>query len=512
MIKKQLNTISKQRGAIIALLCFLHIAILNSQSIVNLVNNGSFEQINKCSNFFDNIGDSKYWFKCTIPGSSDYFNTCATNTNVLSPINFFGNQTAKTGNAYAGFSTFSSFYTNGREYISSGLKSSLITNKLYCINYFVSLAEISRYATANIGIVFTQDSIRYYNPIWPPFTLTNTPVYENTVTIQDTINWVQISTTYTATGNEKFITLGNFKLDVSTSTLQTKPFHPSPNWNYAYYYIDDISITEINPANAAINDTLISRCVSDSVILGTDSTEFASYSWNSTLAGMAALSCTNCPNPTAKPQITTKYYLTKVQCSSTTLDSVVVVVKTPTTNANAGTNQLICEGDILQIGTQDSSAYTSYNWIPNTGLSCTNCAMPYANPNINTTYNLIRQECNIITTSSVQITIDDCNPTFTVPNVFTPNYDDVNDTWGIKFSNTKYIKNFQMHIYDRWGLLVYSTNPTDTEPVEVSTPNSKWDGHTSAGSECSAGVYFYVISFDKNEERVELKGTVNLFR
>jgi len=504
--KEQFNIISRRRGAIVALLCFVLFSFVNAQSIKNLVNNGSFEQINKCSTFFDNINDSKFWFKCTIPGSSDYFNACATNTNVLSPNNFFGTQIPRTGSAYAGLGTYIPSYPNGREYISSGLKNNLSPNKVYCISYYVSLSEISRYSTGNIGMVFTQDSIRIYTPTWPPFTLTNTPIYENTVTIQDTLNWVQISATYTAIGNEKFVTLGNFKTDISTIKTQTKPLHPTPNWNYSYYYLDDVSIVEINPAKASINDTLISRCVSDSVTLGTDSTEFATYTWSSTVAGMAALSCSNCPNPVAKPQVTTKYYLTKVQCSATTMDSVLVVVKTPTTIANAGMNQLICDGDIIQIGTPDSSAYTSYNWMPNIGLSCTNCATPFANPNTTTTYNLIRQECDLITSSSVQVAIDDCNPTYTVPNVFTPNYDDVNDTWGINFSNTKYIKNFQMHIYDRWGLLVYSTNP------DINSPNSKWDGHTSAGSECSAGVYFYVISFDKNEEKVELKGTVNLFR
>lgn len=188
------------------------------------------------------------------------------------------------------------------------------------------------------------------------------------------------------------------------------------------------------------------------------------------------------------------------------MDSVVVVVLAPTTIANAGSNQLICEGDIIQIGTQDSLAYTSYTWLPTTGLSCTNCAAPYANPNTTTIYNLTRKECNVTTTSSVKVSIDDCNPTYTVPNVFTPNYDGVNDTWGVTFSNTKYIKNFTLCIYDRWGLLIYQSNSG------TSTPNIKWDGHTMSGSECTNGVYYYIVTFDKNEEPIQLKGSLSLFR
>jgi gliding motility-associated-like protein len=424
------------------------------------------------------------------------------------PSNFFGFQISRTGNSYFGLEFFGVKIAGVeyREYAGNGLKKQLSLGKTYCVTYYVSLAEYSRYACSNIGVIFSQDSIVDHNPIFPPTPIVSNPSFESTSIILDTINWTKIEGLYYATGTERFITLGNFRPDANTNNVQVKPLMPLSNDNAAYYYIDDVSVVEINSANASAKDTLISRCISDSVMLGTDSTEFATYTWQSSAAGLAALSCTNCPNPIAKPQITTKYYLTKVQCSATTMDSVTVVVLTPNTQANAGTNQLICEGDIIQIGTKDSLAYTSYAWMPTTGLSCTNCATPYANPNATTIYNLTRQECNVITTSNVKIIIDDCNPTYTVPNVFTPNYDGVNDTWGVTFSSSKYIKNFQMQIYNRWGLLIYQTNSG------YSTPNIKWDGHTTAGSECTNGVYYYIISFDKNEEKVELKGSLNLFR
>lgn len=505
--------ISKWRRAIIALLCFVLTYSLKAQPMINQITNGSFEDTTQCPFFPSQIDFAKGWFKPTLGGSSDYFNTCSNSftntipsTSIITiPNNRFGFQYPRTGNAYQGLGIYSNKNpTDYREYIKNKLIKPITNTKTYCITFYVSFAEISRFTTSNLGYYFSNDSI--VSGWAMPTLISITPDFEIGSHLSDTINWIQIQSTYTPSNSFRFFTIGNFRDDNNTNAIQVKPLINQIYNDMAYFYIDDVSVVEINPANAAFNDTLISRCVSDSVTLGTDSTEFASYTWSSTVAGMTALSCSNCPNPIAKPQVTTKYYLTKVQCSATTTDSVLVVVKTPTTIANAGTNQLICDGDIIQIGTPDSSVYTSYNWMPNIGLSCTNCATPFANPNTTTTYNLIRQECDLITSSSVQVSIDDCNPTYTVPNVFTPNYDDVNDTWGVKFSNTKYIKNFQMHIYDRWGLLVYSTNP------DINTPNSKWDGHTSAGTECSAGVYFYVISFDKNEEHVELKGSVNLFR
>lgn len=175
--------------------------------------------------------------------------------------------------------------------------------------------------------------------------------------------------------------------------------------------------------------------------------------------------------------------------------------------SSAKNDTLICNGTELTLSNNPIKDSSLVVWNPPTALSCTNCPNPIATPTTSTLYYINKNICGASSKDSVMVMVNDCDDTeYFVPNVFTPNYDDVNDTWGVKFSNTKYIKNFQMHIYDRWGLLVYSTNP------DINTPNSKWDGHTSAGIECSAGVYFYVIRFDKNEERVELKGSVNLFR
>lgn len=175
--------------------------------------------------------------------------------------------------------------------------------------------------------------------------------------------------------------------------------------------------------------------------------------------------------------------------------------------ASAKNDTLICNGTELTLSNNPIKDSSLVVWNPPIALTCTNCPNPIATPTASTLYYINKNICGASSKDSVLVTVNDCDDTeYFVPNVFTPNYDDVNDTWGVKFSNTKYIKNFQMHIYDRWGLLVFSTNS------ELNTPNLKWDGHTSAGSECSAGVYFYVIRFDKNEEHVELKGSVNLFR
>jgi gliding motility-associated-like protein len=493
-----------QKG-LYALFCFFICFISFSQSLTNLVNNYSAEQYTSCPFGNAQVRFANFWYLPTA-GSSDYFNACSSGTIVGVPSNAGGYQNPRTGNAYLGFSLYGTiwFGLEYKEYLGSGLKQTLNSNKNYCITYYVSLAEFSRYACDKIGVVFSKDSILNMSSSQP---LVLTPDFECTTIINDTLNWVQIQGTYLANGIERFITMGNFRTDANTNAIQVKPLNLPPNGICAYYYIDDISVIEINPANASIKDTLISRCFMDSVLLGTDSTEFATYIWSSTVAGLSALSCTNCPNPIAKPLITTKYYLTKVQCSATTKDSVTVVVLTPTTQANAGNDKTICIGDFVQLGTNDSLAFTNYTWQNSASLSCSNCAMPFANPNVTTTYTVQRTECSTVTTDTVRIIIDDCDPVFVLPNVFTPNADGINDTWVINFSTVNdHLTNFKMSIYDRWGLLVYSTN------YDLSTPNSKWDGRTTAGIECTSGVYYYIITFEKNEEHVLLKGHLSLFR
>jgi gliding motility-associated-like protein len=485
-----------------------------AQSILNIVNNYSFEDTISCPTNAGQINKSRFWFNPMQPGSPDYYNTCA-NSNTLTipsatrisiPVNEAGYQFPRTGNSYSGLATYVSNLSNFREYVKNRLKKTMKASTKYCVTFYVSRSDSSVFAT-NLGAYFSNDSIINSTPS-PPYLINVSPNIEYSSAISDTLNWFEIQATYLANSGENFLTIGNFRDDASTPFIQTKVLNASPSrLDYAGYYIDDVSVIEINSANAAIKDTLTNICFMDSIILGTDSTEFATYQWQSTAAGLAALSCTNCPNPIAKPSVTTKYYLTKQQCSATTMDSVTVVVLTPTTQANAGQDKVICLGESIQIGNNDSLKFTSYNWQVSSSLSCTNCSMPFANPNVTTTYTVQRTECSTVTSDTVRVIVDDCDPTFTVPNVFTPNYDDVNDTWGINFSSVNaHITNFKMSIYDRWGLEVYSTN------IQLSTPNSKWDGHTTSGVECSQGVYYYIITFEKNGEHVLLKGHLSLFR
>jgi gliding motility-associated-like protein len=89
--------------------------------------------------------------------------------------------------------------------------------------------------------------------------------------------------------------------------------------------------------------------------------------------------------------------------------------------------------------------------------------------------------------------------TVTIPNVFSPNGDLINDVFSVKMDG---VKEFTCDIYDRWGLRIYGWNGG----------TGSWDG-TYQGKPCSDGTYFYVITtLDIKGGAKDYKGYVQLIR
>lgn len=92
------------------------------------------------------------------------------------------------------------------------------------------------------------------------------------------------------------------------------------------------------------------------------------------------------------------------------------------------------------------------------------------------------------------------DPVVTVPNVFTPNGDQVNDLFLPVTDPGVIISAFS--IYNRWGNTVYT-----------STTTFSWNGKTGNDVPCSDGTYYYVIGYaDTTSAPHVKKGFVNLTR
>ena len=89
-----------------------------------------------------------------------------------------------------------------------------------------------------------------------------------------------------------------------------------------------------------------------------------------------------------------------------------------------------------------------------------------------------------------------------LPNIITPNNDNVNDYWDFG----KYgLQDLEFIVFNRWGGQVYKT----------STITDKWNGTNQQGQALSDGTYFWVINYKSNcnvNERIQQKGYIQVVR
>ncbi len=488
----------------------------------NLVPNWSFENIQNfpppCSSGYAPISDATGWVNPTNVDGPCIFNEVDTviclplpYPEFAVPSNIEGWQYAKTGKGYTNIQTLgfgnSISGSNVREYIQTQLIDSLQKNKTYCLSFFVSLEDsTSNYATSRIGCYFSPNAVSNYTQDLISVTPQVENPYHNFITSKT--NWTAIQGTYTANGGENYITIGNFYNDVNTDTVFVPGMGSfwccAPNNYLSAYYVDDVSLVEYSNAYAG-NDTTV--CKGSTILLGNGISQIfgANFTW-SVLNGD---SNSIMPNDTIldnfiQPQKTTTYVLKKQQCGIFSYDTLTIHIPISII-AKAGNDTTICIGDSALIGTYNACNWCSYNWQPVQSQNPKVLVYPHAN----TTYVLSVKDSCFTTYSNVTIDIDYCqSPIISVPNIFSPNGDGINDTWELIVSSGELsILNYKCTIYDRWGTKVFNTD-------NVGMVSDAWDGHTTAGIFCSEGAYYYVISYmdGKTNGQKNLKGFLELVR
>jgi outer membrane protein OmpA-like peptidoglycan-associated protein len=211
----------------------------------NLVLNPGFEKYENCPQDFipENLTHK------LVPGWSyptratpDYFNRCG-GKNVGVPRNFAGESEAHGGNGYTG-AILSGTDEGYREYIQGSLSTPLVKGNLYCVKFYYKLASYSRFAVDQMSLYFSEAEIK--NDI--NVNLNYAPQITNKIGLfLDNIDeWEEFCTVYTATGNERFFIIGNFKNYDNTNYVVTdKNVVNLRNKAYAYYYFDDVSISPL---------------------------------------------------------------------------------------------------------------------------------------------------------------------------------------------------------------------------------------------------------------------------
>ncbi len=149
---------------------------------------------------------------------------------------------------------------------------------------------------------------------------------------------------------------------------------------------------------------------------------------------------------------------------------------------------------------------SQFNWTPLEGINNISIPDPILSPEATTTYTVsVADNFGCITTDTLKVTVIDpedldCRGIF-LPKAFSPNGDNLNETFGI--SNPQALRNglIAFEIFDRLGERVFSTtNEFD-----------QWDG-TYRGAPVNGNVFIYRVSYNCDGQQFNNSGTVTLLR
>lgn len=178
--------------------------------------------------------------------------------------------------------------------------------------------------------------------------------------------------------------------------------------NLIYSYTDgvtncsssDTMVITVSPPITATLDPTDSICINSLAI--NLNTQFNPSTLGGTWSG------TGVSNPNFNPATagigthTLTYTLGSGTCQTTSTTDIIVNPQPTIVSAN----ETICFGDAVQLGATGAGIGGSYDWLPATNLTCTNCDNPIANPTTTTTYTITgtsAQGCSNTATSTVTV-------------------------------------------------------------------------------------------------------------
>ena len=241
-----------------ALLLMIVPVLLNAQDEdddKNLVINGSFEEYEgRKLKRMGSLPMATGWRTATL-AKADLFSTLVPGTPIAAPINDMGDQAPLTGNNYAGIRWWSFLNKEPRAYMHTKLKKMLKKGEKYCVKYFVSLGDRSKYASAELGAYISKVQIDKQDE--------NSLTYKAQVPhlkskiYNDPYSWQGVCGVYEATGGEQYLIIGNFASNEATATDKVSAqAEDRAQLAHAYYYIDDVSVMPVKNASECTCDQL----------------------------------------------------------------------------------------------------------------------------------------------------------------------------------------------------------------------------------------------------------------
>ena len=264
--------------------------------------------------------------------------------------------------------------------------------------------------------------------------------------------------------------------------------------------LDSIHIRVKAPAVFTLKALPANVCPGDSSKLTAAGADFAdadSYAWQPPVL----LQDPDVSSIYVSPTVQTTYEVVgmdKICNQSATLTVTVGVLAKPNLTVTKS-NDIGC---IYGEATLTAMGGLHYEWTPAATLSEPFSASPVARTASTTTYEVTTEGANGCTaTDSITVTVSKGSGGigFPVANAFTPNGDGANDRFGIKYWG--YISDFEMSIFNRQGMLVFTS----------ANPDQGWDGKYK-GQPQPTGTYVYMIRANTLCGVAFKRGTFELIR
>ncbi len=390
--------------------------------------------------------------------------------------------------------------------------------------------------------------------IYPP---TNTPDLFTSNIINDSSGWTTLSWNFIATEPSKYIIIGVFHSVAQEQLI----YNPNSGIYPSYYYFDDVSVVENNPCTLSITNTesCVGQNNGTATATVTSGAGPFTYTWDPAPgSGQGTPFATGL----SSQPYTLTVSNAEGTCGATTIiddaDSIALNLEivqpscgTPgsasvnptggngpynynwdgapgatSVNLPAGTHEVlitdlngctnsrifeliddglpvtitplnpgIAQGDSVQL---TASGGITYTWTPSEGLSCTNCANPYASPLATTVYTVTATNADGCSGSAAVTVKVNCSDIF-VPTIFSPNGDGQNEDICVLGGC---ITRMVFTIYNRWGEKVF----------ETTEQNACWDGYFK-GNTAESGAYVYRLqAVMKDGQQIQQSGNITIVR
>jgi gliding motility-associated-like protein len=220
-----------------------------------------------------------------------------------------------------------------------------------------------------------------------------------------------------------------------------------------------------------------------------------SYSW----VGPSGAMGTNASVPASQAGV---YTVTITNACGSVSTTFTVSVDAPVASFTANPMQATALASI-SFTNLSAGSLLSYNWnFANGNTSAVqNPTQVYNNPGSYNVSLVITDSLGCKDSATATILVEDVPVSIVIPNVFSPNADNINDVFFIASSG---LSELNCKIYDRWGLLLCEWNGTD----------GGWDGkNMSNGKQVSDGTYYYILVYKDDRKQESTKtGYLQLVR